>query len=121
MLIGDQNQDWSKPIIVLLHPVNADGQGTTQQYIQQLTPANLKGVQGYLEQMSATYRGQPIAIYFQLGRELKQLPPKVPEQASLLDTVLWSLKFPLLCMEKPSRFRWCTNCYFVFEVIMTQH
>ena len=27
----DQNQDWSKPIIVLLHPVNADGQGTTQQ------------------------------------------------------------------------------------------
>jgi len=52
----DQNQDWSKPIIVLLHPVNADGQGTTQQYIQQLTPANLKGVQGYLEQMSATYR-----------------------------------------------------------------
>ncbi len=21
----DQNQDWSKPIIVLLHPVNADG------------------------------------------------------------------------------------------------
>ena len=89
----DQNQDWNKPIIVLLHPVNADGQGTTQQYIQQLTPANLKGVQGYLEQMSATYRGQPIAIYFQLGRELKQLPPKVPEQASLLDTVLWSLKF----------------------------
>ena len=72
----DQNQDWSKPIIVLLHPVNADGQGTTQQYIQQLTPANLKGVQDYLEQMSATYRGQPIAIYFQLGRELKQLPPK---------------------------------------------
>ena len=58
-----------------------------------MTPANLKGVQGYLEQMSATYRGQPIAIYFQLGRELKQLPPKVPEQASLLDTVLWSLKF----------------------------
>jgi putative cell wall-binding protein len=36
----DQNQDWSKPIIVSLHPVNADGQGTTQQYIQQLTPKN---------------------------------------------------------------------------------
>ena len=53
----------------------------------------LKRVQGYLEQMSATYRGQPIAIYFQLGRELKQLPPKVPEQTSLIDTVLWSLKF----------------------------
>ena len=76
----DQNQDWSKPIIVLLHPVNADGQGTTQQYIQQLNLGNLQAVQGYLEQMSAQYRGQPISIYFQLGRELKQLPPKVPEQ-----------------------------------------
>jgi hypothetical protein len=60
----DQNQDWSKPIIVLLHPVNADGQGTTQQYIQQLNLGNLQAVQGYLEQMSAQYRGQPISIYF---------------------------------------------------------
>ena len=28
----DQNQDWNKPIIVLLHAVNADGQAATQQY-----------------------------------------------------------------------------------------
>lgn len=25
----DQNQDWSKPIIVMLHPINADGQVAT--------------------------------------------------------------------------------------------
>ena len=89
----DQNQDWSKPIIVMLHPVNADGRAATQHYIQSLNLSELNGAQAYLQQMSAQYRGQPIAIYFQLGRELKQLPPKVPPQATMLDNILWSLKF----------------------------
>ncbi|MFH7767279.1 hypothetical protein [Acinetobacter sp. BSP-28] len=89
----DQNQDWSKPIIVMLHPINADGRAATQRYIQSLNLSELNGAQEYLQQMSAQYRGQPIAIYFQLGRELKQIPPKVPEQGTMLDTILWSLKF----------------------------
>lgn len=89
----DQNQDWSKPIIVKLHPINADGRATTQNYIQSLNLSELNGAQEYLQQMSAQYRGQPIALYFQLGRELKRVPPKVPEHATLIDTILWSLKF----------------------------
>jgi hypothetical protein len=89
----DQNQNWSKPIIVMLHPINADGRSATQNYIQSLHLAELTGAQEYLQQMSAQYRGQPIALYFQLGRELKRVPPKVPEHATLLDNILWSLKF----------------------------
>jgi hypothetical protein len=89
----DQNQNWDKPIIVLLHPINADGQASTQQYIQQLSLSDLGAVQPYLQQMSAHYRGQPIQIYLNLGRELTQKPPKVPEQANLLDIIWWSLKF----------------------------
>lgn len=41
----DQNQDWSKPIFVLLHPINADGSAATQQYIQQLSAQDLNGAQ----------------------------------------------------------------------------
>lgn len=89
----DQNQDWNKPIFVLLHPINADGLATTQQYIQQLSAQDLKGTQEYLEKAAQQYRGQPTYFYFNLGHELKELPPKVPEQASLLGTILWSLKF----------------------------
>ncbi|MCJ8161010.1 hypothetical protein [Acinetobacter zhairhuonensis] len=89
----DQNQNWDKPIIVLLHPINADGQASTQQYIQQLSLSDLGAVQPYLQQMSAHYRGQPIQIYLNLGRELTQKPPKVLEQANLLDIIWWSLKF----------------------------
>ncbi|PJG44773.1 hypothetical protein XA39_00685 [Acinetobacter tandoii] len=89
----DQNQNWDKPVIVLLHPINADGQATTQQYIQQLSLSDLGAVQPYLQQMSTHYRGQPIQLYLNLGRELTQKPPKVPEQAKLLDIIWWSLKF----------------------------
>ena len=89
----DQNQDWSKPIIVMLHPINADGQVATQNYIQSLNLSELTSAQEYLKQMSAQYHGQPISLYFQLGRELKKMPPKVPGQANMLDTILWSLRF----------------------------
>lgn len=89
----DHNQDWNKPIMVLLHPINADGQMTTQHYIDQLSGSDLTDAQDYLKQMSAEYNGQPIAVYFQMGRELKKTPPKVPEQASMLDSMMWSLKF----------------------------
>ncbi|OAL79462.1 hypothetical protein [Acinetobacter sp. SFA] len=89
----DQNQNWSKPVMVLLHPINADGLPTTQQYIQQLSGQDLNGAREYLEKAAQQYRDQPTYFYFNLGRELKALPPKVPEQASLIDTVLWSLKF----------------------------
>lgn len=89
----DQNQDWSKPIIVMLHPINADGRTTTQNYIQSLNSSELTTAQEYLKQMSVQYRGQAIVLYFQMGRELKKMPPKVPEHASMLDTILWSLKF----------------------------
>ncbi len=89
----DQNQDWSRPVMVLLHPVNADGQAATQRYIQQLSMQQLQDAQQYLQAAAAQYRGQPVYFYFQLGREIKQLPPKVPEQGSMLDIMLWSLKF----------------------------
>lgn len=89
----DQNQDWSRPVVVLLHPVNADGHANTQRYIQQLSLDQLQNAQQYLSAAAAEYRGQPVHFYFQLGREIQQLPPKVPENASMLDVMLWSLKF----------------------------
>ena len=65
----DQNQDWNKPIIVLLHAVNADGQAATQQYIQTLSATELRDAQDYLKTMSGQYR-DPIVVYFQIGRQL---------------------------------------------------
>lgn len=89
----DMNQDWTKPIVVLLHPINADGQTATEHYIQQISIDDLDEMRNYLQLQSKEFRGQPILFYFRLGRTLKVLPPKPPETSSALDAILWSLKF----------------------------
>lgn len=99
----DKNQDWSKPIFVLLHPINADGRPSTQAYIQSLSESSLSEAQHYLQNSAQSYRGQPTYIYFKLGREIKALPPKVPDQAGLLDVILWSLKFRYYAWQQHER------------------
>ncbi|WP_111895237.1 hypothetical protein [Acinetobacter sp. MB5] len=89
----DQNQNWNHPVVVLLHPVNADGQTATEQYIRQLTVDNFRDSQAFLAETSAAYRGQKVYFIYQLGRELTQQPPKVPENATTMQAILWSLKF----------------------------
>lgn len=89
----DQNQDWNQPIHILLHPINADGLATTQQYIQQLQQDDFAEVKQYLEKNSQQYRGQSSYFMIQIGRELQQTPPKMAEQPSILNNILWSLKF----------------------------
>lgn len=89
----DQNQDWNQPIQVLLHPINADGLASTQQYIQALQQDDFTEVKQYLEKNSQHYRGKSSDFMIQIGRELKQTPPKMAEQANILDNILWSLKF----------------------------
>ena len=48
----DQNQDWDKPTNILLHPINADGLASTQQYIQHLQHNDFAVVKQYLEKSS---------------------------------------------------------------------
>jgi len=89
----DQNQNWNQPIHILLHPINADGLATTQHYIQQLQQDDFAEVKQYLEKNSQQYRGQSSYFMIQIGRELQQTPPKMSEQPSILNNILWSLKF----------------------------
>ena len=89
----DQHQDWNRPINILLHPINADGQGTTQQYIQTLQASDFAEVKQYLENNSQQYRGQSSYFLVQIGRELHEIPPKMSEQPSILKNIVWSLKF----------------------------
>lgn len=99
----DMNQDWSKPIVILLHPINADGQATTSRYIQQISSNDVVEIQNYLQTESKEFRDQPIAFHFRLGRELTVLPPKAPDQSSALQSILWSLKFRFYAWKQHKR------------------
>ena len=76
---------------------------------------DLKGTQEYLEKAAQQYRGQPTYFYFNLGRELKELPPKVPEQASL--QYFMESKIPFLCLATAARFRSFIECYSLFKLL----
>lgn len=53
----DMNQDWTKPIVVLLHPINVDGQPVTEHYIQQISIDDLDEMRNYLQLQSKEFRG----------------------------------------------------------------
>lgn len=88
----DKNKNWDQPTFVLLHLVNADGRPQTQHYMNHITLAQLSEASTFLQKNAESYRHSATPFYFQLGREIKQLPPKVPE-GSILQTIWWSLKF----------------------------
>lgn len=88
----DQNQNWDQAVVVLVHPINADGRDTTQRYIEQLKEQDFKVARQYLEEQAKIYRA-PIFVLFKQGRTLQNAPPAVPTSGSLIDSVLWSLKF----------------------------
>lgn len=89
----DKNQDWTKPIIIVLHPVNADGREQTQRYIQQLKTEDFDDAQQYLRENIQHFRGQASSVYVKYAREMTEKPPAVPTSGSALDIILWSLKF----------------------------
>ncbi|EXV51895.1 hypothetical protein J841_0613 [Acinetobacter baumannii 25935_8] len=63
----DQNQDWNQPIVVVLHPINADGLQTTQTYIHQLQNTDFQALKSYLSEWSQHYRGQSANFEIRLG------------------------------------------------------
>ncbi|MFB2537982.1 MULTISPECIES: hypothetical protein [unclassified Acinetobacter] len=89
----DGNQDWDKPIMILLHPINADGRPSTAQYIQSLQSANFTESQDYFKATIKQYTGKNASVYFTYGRELTDKPPVVPNSGKVLDAIIWSLKF----------------------------
>lgn len=89
----DQNQDWNHTVVVVLHPVNADGLQTTQTYTHQLKNEDFWEIKNYLDEWSQHYRGQTGNFVIRLGQQLQQRPPEVPENANILHVMWWSLKF----------------------------
>lgn len=97
----DQNQNWKKPISVLLHPINADGSQETEAYIQHLNAAQFASIAQFLTQSAQQYQQSPYFM-MRLGRTLQQLPPEVPKDGGILSSILWSIKFRYYAWQQQS-------------------
>lgn len=91
-----RSMDWSRPMLVVIYPINADGDSRTQQYIDALNQQSFVDIREYFKAESLRY-GQPVDRYFHIdvADDLVQAPPLPPRGAAVsrLDVVLWSLQF----------------------------
>lgn len=89
----DKNQNWDKPILVLLHPINPENDPEVAQYLQNLSNKDFNQSKQYLEKNIQHYYQKPTAFYFEYGRQISEKPPNIPMNAGFSDVILWSLKF----------------------------
>lgn len=88
----DKNQDWDKPIYVAVYPINPHHSPAVDDYIHALRAEDFKEIETYLHAQSLNY-GKNVKVYFRLGDVVKTLPPAVPQSGSVMDAIIWSLKF----------------------------
>lgn len=85
---------WSRPLEVVIYPVNGDGAEATRDYLARLDDGRFQAIRAFLEKQSERYAGKqrPVAA-LRLGRVVGEMPPAPPPAArSALDSLLWSLE-----------------------------
>lgn len=86
--------EWQDNFYVALYPVNADGSEQAAAYIRNLSREQFEPIETFFAEEAARYHlgmRRPIAI--QLGAEVEEVPSPPPENGSILQNMLWSLRF----------------------------
>lgn len=85
---------WKHNFYIALYPVNADGNSQVATYIKTLKREDFEHMETYFAEQSKRYNlemSRPIAL--ELGDVVANIPPAPPRNGSMLETMLWSLKF----------------------------
>lgn len=86
--------DWKNNFYVAVYPINADGSAKVAAYINTLNRENFAPIADYFADEGARYGvGLRRPVDIQLGAQVHNIPPAPPVQGSILDTIIWSLKF----------------------------
>ncbi|AMC35073.1 hypothetical protein [Janthinobacterium sp. B9-8] len=86
--------EWKKNLYVAVYPVNVSGSAEVSAYLQSLNKDDFEPLTQYFAAEAKQYQlniHRPFE--FQLGGEVKEIPPVPPSDGHILNTMLWSLKF----------------------------
>ena len=85
-------QSWTRPVWVVLYPINADGNADTQMYIDALSDGHFTDISRFLAREAERYHIELDRVAeFHLAPPLSVQPPEIDIKASLVERVLWSL------------------------------
>lgn len=85
--------DWQEPLWVAVYPINADERTDTQLFINALQDDHFDDIEDFFTREASRYGvilEKPLEVF--LAPEVEGQPPKPPRQASILESVIWSLK-----------------------------
>lgn len=88
--------DWKDNFYVAVYPINANSSSEVGAYIKSLTRDDFEQMAEYFAEEGARYNlGMRRPVEVQLGDVVNEIPPAPPQDGSVLNTIIWSLKFRL--------------------------
>lgn len=84
---------WDRPILVTIYPIIADGEASTERFVESLDADSFDPVNRFFEREAKPY-GFTVtpAFRFQLAEPRRERPPPVPGQFNMAKIAFWSLK-----------------------------
>ncbi|RVU32572.1 hypothetical protein [Neptunomonas marina] len=92
-LSRSRSMDWQDELWVVIYPINADGSAESGRYIAQLRTDDFADIEHFFQREAVKYAlpvEKPIKVL--LAPEQPSMPPEVPENPSIVDSVVWSLQ-----------------------------
>jgi hypothetical protein len=88
-----RSTDWNDSLWVKVYPINADGSDATAGYIRGLGVDDFADIEDFIARETERH-GHSIRrpVRMELGNEIAEQPPALPENPNTLDIMLWSLK-----------------------------
>lgn len=86
-------RNWTRPLEVVIYPVNGDGTEDVSVYIAGLKQDDFQEIGRFIASQAERYRGKDLPpVNIRLAGEIKTLPPAPPEERhSAFSAILWSL------------------------------
>lgn len=84
---------WQQPLQVVIYPINGDGSAEAAAYIQTMQRDELLDIEQFMLDEVSRYELKildPLDIH--LGPIVTELPPALPQQRNIFNSIVWSLK-----------------------------
>lgn len=86
--------NWNTKLDVVLFPINADGSAQADLHIESLTQKHMQSMQKFLSRQSQVHElWTDNPVEFRLDKSVADTPPLPPHAGSIIQNMLWSLKF----------------------------
>lgn len=88
-----RSTDWNNSLYVKVYPINGDGSGEAERYIERLKLRHFEGIENFVAREAERY-GKTLKnpVRMELGEEINEQPPSLSGSPSTPSVMWWSLK-----------------------------